>query len=161
LRRLLAALTLAVAGLMAIGSAQGASAPVTFTDTFSKTETFTDVVPCQESLGPYDITAKERGVFHVTAAGIEGEDNFIPPYHVTGTVTGSFVAVPSDGTGPTFTGRFTQWFGENSNLKNGNGTFTFSVRGRSSDGSRILFHVVAHFSVSASGVEVEFEKPSC
>jgi hypothetical protein len=161
LRRSLAVVVLAGAGLIAIGSAQAGSPPVTFTDTFAMTETFTDVVPCQESLGAYDITAKERGVFHVTAAGIDEEDNFIPPYHVTGTTTGSFVAVPSDGTGPTFTGRFTQWFGENSNLKNGNGTFTFSLRGRSSDGSRILFHQVAHFSISASGVEVEFDKPSC
>lgn len=80
---------------------------------------------------------------------------------MTGTFTGTFSAVPSDGTGPTFTGRFTQWFGENANLKTHNGTFTFSVRARGSDGSRIRFNVVAHFSVSATGVTVEFEKPRC
>jgi hypothetical protein len=146
---------------MAIGSAQAGPPVVVFTDTFSGTDTFTDVVPCRESLGAYDITQKQRGVFHVTAFAIDEEGNLVPPYHVTGTVTASFVAVPSDGTGPTFIGRFTQWFGENANLKNANNTFTFSVRGRSSDGSRILFHQVAHFTVSASGVEVEFDKPRC
>jgi hypothetical protein len=42
-------------GLIAIGAAQAGSPPVTFTDTFTETDTFTDVVPCQESLGAYDL----------------------------------------------------------------------------------------------------------
>jgi hypothetical protein len=143
------------------GLAQASSPPVTITETFSQTETFTDVVPCQENLGAYDITLTERGVFHVTAAAIDEEGNFVAPYHVTGTTTGTFVAVPSDGTGPTFTGHFTNWFGENENPNNSTGTVTFSVHGRGSDGSRISFHEVFHYRINALGVEVSFDKPSC
>lgn len=154
---------LVLASVVSATAAQAGSPPVTFTDVIQgETETFTDVVPCREDLGDYDITITSSGVFHVTAAGINEEtEELIAPYHLTGTFTGTFVAVPSDGTGPTFTGRFTQWFGENSNLNSHNGTFTFSVRGRGSDGSAIRFNVVAHFSVSATGVTLEFEKPRC
>jgi hypothetical protein len=154
---------LVLASVFSATAALAESPPVTFTDVIKgETETFTDVVPCRESLGAYDITITQNGVFHVTAAGINEEtEELIAPYHVTGTFTGTFAAVPSDGTGPTFTGRFTQWFGENANLNSHNGTFTFSVRGRGSDGSVIRFNVVAHFSVSATGVTVEFEKPRC
>jgi hypothetical protein len=162
MRRSFLVLLLVIMSAVAVTAAQASSPPVTFTDVIKgETETFTDVVPCRESLGAYDITITQNGVFHVTAAGFTEDEELIAPYHVTGTFTGTFVAVPSDGTGPTFRGRFTQWFGENSNLKTHNGTFTFSVRGRGSDGSVIRFHVVAHFSVSATGVTVEFEKPRC
>jgi hypothetical protein len=144
------------------GIAQASSPPVTFTDTFTQTETFTDVVPCQESLGAYDITLTERVVFHVTAAGIDEDGNFVAPYHITGTVTGTFVAVPSDGTGPTFTGHFTQRFpGETEMITHSTGTITFSIQGTSSDGSRISFHAVSHYQINALGVEVGFEKASC
>ena len=46
-------------------------------------------------------------MFHVTAAAIDEEGNFVAPYQVASTFTGTFVWVSSDGTGPTFTGRFT------------------------------------------------------
>jgi hypothetical protein len=36
---------------------------VVVTETFSGTETFTDVVPCRESLGAYDITQSNGGFF--------------------------------------------------------------------------------------------------
>jgi hypothetical protein len=148
-------------GLVAVTGAQAGSPPVTFTDTFQETDTFTDVVPCQESLGPYDITTSARGVFHVTAAAIDEDENLVPPYHVTGTTTGTVVAVPSDGSGPTFTGRFTQWFGESEMITHSTGTQTFSVRLSGSDGSRISFHEVAHYTINALGVEFGFDKPSC
>jgi hypothetical protein len=163
MRRFFLVQLLVLVGLVLATVAQAGSPPVTFTDVVKdETDTFTDVVPCREDLGAYEITITQKGVFHVTAAGIdETTEELIAPYHVTGTFTGTFVAVPSDGTGPMFTGRFTQWFGENANLNSHNGTFTFSVRGRGSDGSVIRFNVVAHFSVSATGVTVEFEKPRC
>jgi hypothetical protein len=160
LRRLLTAFFLLAVGLVATTAAQGGSPPVTFTEHFQDTETFTDVVPCQESLGAYEITITERGVVHVTAAAIDG-DNLLPPYHITGTFTGSFVARPSDGTGPTFTGHFTNWFGENVNKKNSTGTTTFSVHGRSASGRRVSFHEVFHYTINANGVEMSFDKPSC
>jgi hypothetical protein len=162
MRRFLIALMLLGAGLVATTAAQAASPPVTFTDTFTDTETFTDVVPCRESLGAYEITITARGVFHVTAAGIDEEDNFIPPYHATGTITGTFVAAPSDGTGPTFSGHFTQRFaGETEMITHSTGTVTFLLHGTGSDGSRISFHAVFHYTISATGVEFGFEKASC
>ena len=151
----------AVAMLGGTGTA-AAAPPTTFTDTFTDTETFTDVVPCREDLGAYDVTITARGVFHVTAAGFDEEDNPIPPYHFTGTITGTFVAVPSDGTGPTFSGRFTQRFaGETEMITHSTGTITFILHGTGSDGSRISFHAVSHYQISATGVEVGFEKASC
>jgi hypothetical protein len=147
--------------VIATAAAQAGSPPVTFTDTFTDTDTFPDVVPCQEELGAYTVTVNVRGVFHFTAAGIDEEDNLVAPYHVTGTVTGSFVGVPSDGTGPTFTGRFTDRFGESEMITHSTGTMTFSVRGTGSDGSRISFHAVGHYTINALGVEFGFEKVSC
>ena len=162
MRRFLIALMLLGAGLVATTAAQAASPPVTFTDTFTDTETFTDVVPCRESLGAYEVTITARGVFHVTAAGIDEEDNFIPPYHATGTITGTFVAAPSDGTGPTFSGHFTQRFaGETEMITHSTGTVTFLLHGTGSDGSRISYHAVFHYTISATGVEFGFEKASC
>ncbi len=151
-------------GVMA-GSAQ-ASKPITMTfHEKNATETFHDVIPC---MGEGTITTTENGVFHVTAAGIDDQgtpdpedDQFIPPYHVTGTFTGTVVAVPDDPSLPTFTGHFTQWFGENSNTKNFAATFTFTVIGRGSDGSTLKFHETAHFSVSAQGATLEFDKLRC
>jgi hypothetical protein len=152
-------------GVMA-GSAQAAK-PVTMTFHEKKaTSTFHDVIPCLGGEGT--ITTTENGVFHVTAAGIDdqgtpdpGDDVFIPPYHVTGTFTGTVEAVPDDPSLPTFTGHFTQWFGENSNAKNFAATFTFTVILTGSDGSTIKFHETAHFSVSAQGATLEFDKLRC
>jgi hypothetical protein len=156
--------------LLATMSGTAAARPVTLTfHEKNATETFQDVIPC---LGngevPATITTTANGVFHVTAAGIDDQgtpdpedDTFIPPYHVTGTFTGTFVAVPDDPSFPTFTGHFTQWFGENSNRANIAATFTFTVIGSGSDGSRLRFHVTAHFSSTPSGATLEFEKPRC
>ncbi len=165
---LVVALAALFLGVMA-GSAQ-ASRPITMTfHEKNATETFHDVIPCLGEGGVgATITTTENGVFHVTAAGIDDQgtpdpedDVFIPPYHVTGTFTGTFEAVPDDSSLPTFTGHFTQWFGENSNTKNFAATFTFTVIGRGSDGSVLKFHETAHFSVSAQGATLEFDKPRC
>jgi hypothetical protein len=62
---------------------------------------------------------------------------------------------------PTYTGHYTQWFGENGNNQNGAATFTFNVKLTGSDGSRIQAHVAAHFNVTPGGVEHEFEIERC
>lgn len=161
MRRLFAAFVLAGVALVAATAVQAGSPPVTFTDTFTGTDTFPDVVPCRPELGAYTVTINSRGMFHVTAAAIDEEGNFVAPYHVAGTFTGTFVWVPSDGTGPTFTGRFTTRVGESEMITHSTGTMTFSVRGIGSDGSRVSFHVVGHYTINALGVEFGFEKPSC
>jgi opacity protein-like surface antigen len=156
--------------LLAVMSGTATASPVTFTfHEKNATTTFQDVIPCLgEDPVPATITTTENGVFHVTAAGIDdqgtpdpSDDVFIPPYHVTGTFTGTFLAVPDDPSFPTFTGHFTQWFGENSNRANFAATFTFTVIGSGSDGSALKFHETAHFSVTPNGATLEFDKPRC
>jgi hypothetical protein len=158
----LAATTALAGGLFA---APAWAKPVIFTDHEHKaTTTFHDLIPCVgngQELGT--ITTTETGVFHVTAAGIDANGDLIPPYHVTGTFTGTFVAVPDDSSLPTFTGRFTTSFGDNSNSS---GvilhTDTFHVIGHGSDGSTINFHDTFHVTVSARGdLIVVFDKPRC
>jgi len=160
-----------VAGLLvaALGGPAWA-APITLTfHEKNSVDTFHDSIPCLGDGGaPATITTTENGVFHVTAAGIDDQgtpdpddDVFIPPYHVTGTFTGTFVAVPDDSALPTYQGHFTQWFGENANRANSAATFTFTVIGRGSDGSVIKFHETAHFSVTPAGVTTEFDKTVC
>jgi hypothetical protein len=73
------------------------------------TETFTDVLPGVSDSA--DITITYNSVFHITEL-----DN--GTYHVTGTLAGTFIAVAD---GVTYTGRFTQWFGENENSRNSEG----------------------------------------
>ena len=116
------------------------------------TETFSDTVPCLG--GKATVTITYNSVFHVTQL----DDG---TYHLTGTQTGDFVIVPDGRNQPTYTGHFTVWFGENGNKKSFNGTFTFSIQGKGSDGSSLSFHENAHFSVSASGATVEFDKLRC
>ena len=112
------------------------------------TEQFTDELPC---VGTADITITYNAVFHAT----ELDDG---TYHLTGTLAGSFTAVAD---GVTYTGRFAQWFGENSNKKSFAATFTFHVVGSGSDGSMVNFQETAHFSVSAKGLVLEFDKTKC
>jgi hypothetical protein len=162
-RRFITLLSATLVGLaMLTGVAQ--AQPVTVTVHEHKaTETFTEVFPCigngQELA---TITTVENGVIHVTAAALGPNDELIPPYHITGTFTGTFTAVPQNPSLPTFTGHFTTWFGENSNQKTFNGTFTFTIIATGSDGSTLKFHETAHVTVNAQGeVTVEFDRPSC
>jgi hypothetical protein len=131
---LVAALVVGVAGAaLAAGGAQ------TETERFHKlTQTFDDVVPCTGEEAT--ITTVTNGVIHTTE---------LPngTFHITGTETGTFTAV-TDTT--TYTGRFTVWFGGNSNRRNQANTFTFNLRGTAEDGTVIKSHVVDHFSSSAS-----------
>lgn len=143
-----------VAAVAAVSAAPATAAPATtFTETVKGvTESFPEVNECSGATGTVTITY--NGVFHVTELASGG-------FHVTGTQTGTFTFVPDDPSEPTYTGRFTTWFGENVNARNLTGTFTFRVRGVGSDGSVLRFHQVAHFSVSATGVTVEFDRTRC
>ena len=62
------------------------------------------------------------------------------------------MAVPLDPAGQEAAGTFTQWGGFNQNPGGAvNGTFTFSVRGRLEDGTRIGFHLTDHFNETPTG----------
>src|SRR5688572_26721516 len=101
MRRMLAT-GLAAGLLLAMAAPALAGGPAqTFTETVKDvTETFPEVNPCTGDEGTVTITY--NGVFHVTELA-SGE------FHLTGTLTGTFVFVPDDPELPTFSGRFTSW----------------------------------------------------
>src|SRR6266540_9143 len=91
----------------------------------------------------------------------------------TFTQTGTFTAVPVSGVGPTFTGTFTVWdggmafnpvFSDEGEIVSADkfvDTFTFTVRGTGSDGSRIFQHQTGHINQNPLGATNEFFKDSC
>jgi hypothetical protein len=130
-----------------------AAGTVSYTQTFhNATDSFPAANPCTGAPGTATLTY--NGVLHYTV-------NNAGDIWATGTQTGSAVLVPDDPTQPTYTGHFTTWFGVSDNKQNGVDHSTFSVHAVGSDGSTLRFHDVAHLSVSASGLTVSFDKPSC
>jgi len=167
MKRLSVAL-IVVASLLAVGATTAAAKPITLTEHEKHvTETFVDTLPCIG--GTAQITVVANAVFHVTAAGIDdkgtpdqSDDELIPPYHIHGSETGTFVADPTDPAVQTYTGHFVNRFSENSNRPSINGSFTFVVIGRGEDGSRLTFHETAHFTMNAHGdITVDFDKTRC
>ena len=145
-----AILALVVLALPAYANGKGAQ---TETTRFHKqTVTFEDVLPCTGEEATF--TLIQNGVIHTTALA-NGT------FHITGTMTGRLTAVTEDGT--TYTGRFTIWFGGNTNRQNEANTFTFSFRATAEDGTTIKAHEVEHFSSSASEPPKinEFFKENC
>ena len=145
---------LAVVGLLLIGGPAFAAPPETNTTTQKNlVETFVDVVPTCEEGGPaYTITTTSNLIEHETVFD-DGRAHF------TFTQTGTFVAVPLDDPSlPSYTGTFTTWGGFNNNGKAVNGTFTFTVRGTGSDGSRFVTHVTDHFNTTPTGAEFFFTR---
>lgn len=151
---------LAIVGLLLFPAssafAAGAGA-VSITQTFHNAiQTMPAANPCTGDPGMVTITY--NGVAHATflTSGVGAGTGW-----ETFTATGDFVFTPNDLTKPTFTGNFTAWDGENINLQNFAATAIFVLHGTGSDGSTLTFHDVAHFSVSASGVTISFDKPTC
>lgn len=151
---------LTVLGLFAVAG-MGASTPAlahdgppfTFTDTQHQvTATVPFEGPCGGGTGSVTITY--NSVFHVT----QFEDGH---YHVTGTQTGKFAFDPDDPAGSDVTGSFTTWFGDNGNPETFNTTSTFSVTGRTEDGTHVRFNVTSHLTVVGTDVIVSFDKLNC
>src|SRR5258708_17899116 len=136
--------------------AEGAGA-VTFTQNFhNAVQSFPAPNPCTGA--PGTVTLTYNGVFHVTAltSGHGAGTDW-----ATGTMTGDFVLTPDDPAQPSFTGHFTTWFGNSDNLQNGVEHAILVLHGTGSDGSTLQFHEVSHLSISASGMTVFFDKPTC
>lgn len=159
-----AVIGLAAALLLSVAAPAVAGGPAqTFTQTFKDvTESFPEGNPCTGDPGIVTITY--NGVIHITELA-SGE------FHITGTFTGTFTFVHDDPTLPTYTGRFTQWFGENHNRNEAVATFTFRARGTGSDGSTLNFHAVAHITAdtidfstdppTVTGLKVMFDRFGC
>jgi hypothetical protein len=149
-----ALVSLAVVALLLVTTASVFAQTVTFTQTFHHvTQTFPTSNPCTGV--PGTVTVTFNGVVHATMDTTTGTG------HMTETMTGDFVFVPDDPTQPTFTGHFTSWDGENQNIQNFTATATFNLHGTGSDGSRLQAHMLAHISVSATGITIEFFKTTC
>jgi hypothetical protein len=147
-----AAMLAAALALAATGPAW-AQPPVTFTQVEKFSESFTDTFHCVNNNEPYYITVVATDVRHVTAAGIDEDGNEIPPFHEHSTLVGKVVAVPADGTGPTYVGHFNAGFQHNVRFDGPAITFTDrdKVTAKGSDGSRLNFHLLERITVSANG----------
>lgn len=82
-------------------------------------------------------------------------------FHAIGSETGDGVLTPTDPALPTYTGHFTSRFGDHDNLHNGVDSSVLVIHATGSDGSTLDFHMVEHFSVSATGMSVSFDTLSC
>jgi hypothetical protein len=139
-------------GFLVLLAGPAYAAPTTTTHTTKGVvETFVDVVPTCEGGGPlYTITTTSNSSEHVTAF-YDGRS------HETFTQTGTFTATPlEDPALPSYTGKFTVWGGFNANGSVVEGTFTFSVRGKGSDGSTFSNQNVEHFNQRPDGTVHEF-----
>lgn len=109
--------------------------------------------PCSGAVGLLTLTYSDA--FHGTTLA-NGTSWF------TGTITGSLSFVPDDASNPSYTGHFTQWFGDDNNLKNGVENGTFNVTALGSDGSHLLYHENDQAATNANGIiTVTFDHAFC
>jgi hypothetical protein len=145
----------AITGISA-GTALAGSPPITGTEVSPFEESFADEpFLCQDEL--YAQTVSGHSLIHFTYFPDTGSVRFHQDDH------GKAVAVPLDGTGPTYTANF--WFSDTESIravKSGDllveqDTDFNHVVARGSDGSRVFFDFHAHFTVNANGeTSVEF-----
>ena len=161
MRRIIVAFMLAA--LVALAAAGTAWAkPITITTHDHKvTETFTGTLSCHANKR-FISTNTASTTLHITAAGRDAQGNLLPPFHTHRLFQGKFVAVPADGTGPTYTGHFIELETVNARSLDGFvGTYTDiqQATGRGSDGSKRRMHILTRYSVNAKGkVTVDFVK---
>jgi hypothetical protein len=151
------------AGLMlATAGTAWAQPPITGTVVSTSSDSFSGPLECQDEL--YAITANAHAVLHFTYFEETGALHF----HLV--EQGKAVAVPLDGTGPSYTANFSDSDLENIRaVKHGDvllETDTDLIRtvAHGSDGSRALVTFHAHFTVNANGettVQLETDSMVC
>jgi hypothetical protein len=150
------------AGLLAT-AASAAGPPITGTEVSTFSESFSDEpFLCQDEL--YTQTLSGHAVIHFTYFPDTGALVFREDVH------GQAVAVPLDGTGPTYRGNF--WFSDTETIKavksgdllvEQDTDFQHFVA-HGSDGSKVLAMFHAHFTMNANGettVQFEVDKLVC
>ena len=162
MRRIIVAFMLAALVALAAAGAASARTPITITTHDHKvTETFTSTLSCHAN-ERFISTVTASTTLHITAAGRDAQGNLLPPFHTHRLFQGKFLAVPADGTGPTYTGHFIERETFNArSLDEFVGTYTDIEQGtaRGSDGSKVRMHVLTRYSVNAKGkVTVDFVK---
>ena len=106
---------------------------------------------CNGSTGT--ITNDEQDVFHITTLP-DGT------YQLTGHSTAQVSFEPDDPAQPSYAGHETFSIVETSRSHSFTTTLRFHARLRGTDGSFITIGELVHFTVSASGVVVSFDKPT-
>ena len=152
-----------IAGLvLAPAGTAWAQPPETFTEVSTFSDHFTGDFPCQDEL--YDVTATGHALLHYDYFPDTGA------FHVHYSDHGSVVAVPVDGTGPTYTGNF--WDLDSDNVRavrHGDvlvqkDTDLMRSIAHGSDGSRAFVMTHAQLTINANGettVQFEIDKMVC
>jgi hypothetical protein len=139
-----------------------AQPPIVVTEVSTSSGSFSGTLECQDEL--YTVTATAHSVFHFTFFEETGAFYFHFFEH------GKAVAVPLDGTGPSFTANFSDSDSESIRaVRHGDvlvETDTDLIRtvAHGSDGSRALVMFHAHFTVNANGettVQLETDRLVC
>ena len=152
LRNLLAVIAAIAASLALAGvaSAAGGTHTQSFTNNFHGTQTSSDLNPCTGTT--VDVASTTNFVNHITYFPASDESWF------TFTEEDKVTAV-DETTGVVYTGHDTIWGNSNVNRQNQNSSFTNTLHLSGSDGSSIVLHEVAHFTMTPSGdVSVSFDK---
>jgi hypothetical protein len=150
------------AGLLAT-AASAAGPPITDTDVSTFSESFSDEpFLCQDEL--YTVSVDGHAVVHFTFF----EDTGALYFHEV--IYGKVVAVPLDGTGPSYTGNFRNSDSESIRaVRHGDplvetDTDLFRAVAHGSDGSRAFAMFHAHFTVNANGettVQLDTDRMVC
>ena len=149
LPRLVACLGSATVAMLALAGTAWAQPPITGTDVSTFSDSFSGSLECQDEL--YAITATGHTVVHFTFF----EETGALYFHLVD--YGKVVAVPLDGTGPSYTGNF--WDKDLEGIRavrHGDvlveeDTDLFRTVLHGSDGSRLFSYFHAHFTVNANG----------
>ncbi len=171
--RLFGCVSLAIVALaFAVAPAAASTVVLDVTQAFQNMTIARAVVePCQSTTILALATITINGAFHITVLS----DN---TFWTTFTGTGNFTLVPGKFTGldltsgtfstfkpnlklVSYTGHVTIWDGANGNLQNQAFTSTLEGHATGTDGSTLNFHDVMHLSVSASGIVLSFDSPTC
>jgi hypothetical protein len=138
------------------------AAPITGTDVSTFSDSFTGSLDCRDE--PYAITVTGHTVLNFTYFEETGALYFHLVDH------GKGVAIPLDGTGPSYTANFFDFDLEGIRaVKNGDvlveeDTDLFRTAMHGSDGSRTFFYFHAHFTVNANlttTVQLEMDRLIC
>jgi hypothetical protein len=154
-RSVLSVMLVAAFVVLAAARIAHAQPPITNTEVERLTETFSEEFLCTDEI--YNVVADVHIVEHFTAAGIDNGGNFILPLHFQFHVRGEVVAVPLDGSGPTFTGHFRSSDSENIRAVKQGEVFVETdtdhnkVQLTGSDGSSVILQEHHHFTVNANG----------
>jgi len=164
LARRVACVGAASVALLALAGTAWAQPPITGTEVTTFSESFSDEPTlCQDEL--YTTTANIRAVVHFTFFEDTGA------LHIHEVVVGKVVAVPLDGTGPSYTGNFRISDSENIRAVRHGDVLVEVVDTdldravlHGSDGSRAFAKFHAHFTVNANGettVQLETDRLVC